>query len=541
MVYENGRFTRASTRGDGESGEGISHTLRTVRSLPLSLKDTAGVPDVLAVRGEALLPKESFRRVNKARVERGEEPFANPRNAVSGILRRLDPADAEGIPLAVTFYDANGIGVDDAPSQKALLDCLDKFGLPVIGRHRRCTSLEEVRTFHDRLADDREDLAYEIDGIVLKLDDRAGRDDMGTRARSPRWALAWKFAPRKEITRITDIAVSVGRTGALTPVALLDPVDVGGVTVSRATLHNIEEVRRKDLRIGDTVRIERAGDVIPEIVERLKTPGRERVDAFEMPGVCPACGAEVERRGPIVHCPAGIACPAQLAARIVHYADRAAMDIDGLGEKTAEQLVTKGMVDDLADLYDLGPDEFERLDGFAAGSAEKLHSAIHAADDVPLDRFIVALGIRQVGRDTASRLARSFGSLGALRDADAGEIAAVSGIGNEIAQSVHAFFREPRNRDVIHRLLSAGVAPREMEEAGSALDGKTFVLTGALEALTRDEATREIEARGGRVTSSVSGDTDFVVVGENPGSKLIDAKAEGARTIDEAAFRKMLG
>lgn len=540
VVYENGRFKRASTRGDGETGEGISHTLRTVRALPLSLKETDGLSEELAVRGEALLPKDSFRQVNKARVERGEDPFANPRNAAAGILRRLDPSEAEGVRLAVTFYDASGISLDDAQSQEALLDRFEKLGLPVIGRHRRCTSLGEVRAFHDRLAEDREDMAYEIDGIVLKLDDRASRDKMGARARSPRWALAWKFAPRREVTRITDIAVSVGRTGALTPIALLDLVDVGGVTVSRATLHNIEEIRRKDLRIGDTVRIERAGDVIPEVVERVKTPGRERADAFEMPSACPACGAEVERRGPIVYCPAGMACPAQLAARIVHYASREAMDIDGLGKKTAEQLVTKGMVENLADLYNLGPEHFERLDGFAEGSAEKLRSAIHKVRDVPLHRFLAALGIRHVGRDTARRLALFFGSLGKLRDADAADIAAVPGVGGETAESVCAFLREPRNGDVIDRLLSMGVTPRKVETESTSLDGKTFVLTGALEGWTRDEATRELEKRGGRVTSNVSGETDHIVVGENPGSKLAEAKARDVETIDEAAFRQML-
>lgn len=540
VVYEDGRFTRASTRGDGETGEDITHTLRNVRGLPLLLNNPDKVADELAVRGEAILPKSSFQKVNRTRVEQGEDPFANPRNAAAGLLRRLDPAAAEGIRFAVTFYDAAGIDDDTASTQGDLLGLFTDLGLPVIGETMICFSRDEAESFHDRLAAQRDALDYEIDGVVLKLDSRADRDALGTRSRSPRWAIAWKFPPRTKETRIADIAVSVGRTGALTPVALLDPVDIGGVTVARATLHNIKEVHRKDLRIGDTVRIERAGDVIPEVAERVPRPGVARAKPFEMPDHCPSCGAEVERRGRLIYCPAGIACHAQLKGRLAHYGSRGAMDIEGLGEQTAEQLVSRGLVANIADLYDLSTDDIAQLDGFAEGSASALRKAIQDRKEVPLDRFLSSLGIRHVGSDAARRLARAFGSLDTLMQASEDEIAQVDGIGKETALSVATFWNEDRNRDVIERLRQAGLAPQPVAKAGSALDGKTFVLTGALQDWTRQEATEEIERRGGRVTSSVSSETDYIVVGNDPGSKLDDARDQDVATLDEDEFKEML-
>lgn len=540
VVYEDGRFARGSTRGDGETGEDISHTMRTIRALPLRLARSDELEGQLAVRGEAILPKSSFQALNKARVERGQDPFANPRNAAAGVLRRQDPAEAGRTRLAVTFYDATGIDTDAAPTQWDLLDRLRDMGLPVIGERKRCASLDDAASFHEAQEAARDALDFEIDGIVLKLDARADREVLGVRSRSPRWAIAWKFPPRTEETRIADIVVGVGRTGAMTPVALLDPVDVGGVTVARATLHNIEEVHRKDLRVGDTVRIERAGDVIPEVAERVPQPGVERSDPFEMPDQCPSCGAKAERRGPLTYCPAGIACPAQLKGRLVHYASREAMDIEGLGERTARQLVERGLVADIADLYDLSAADLAKLDGFAEKSAETLHDAIHDRRDVPLDRFLVALGIRHVGRDAARRLAQAFGTLDALRAASGAEIEDIDGIGAETAESVAAFFSEEKNGEVIDRLLAAGVSPDPMARKGDALEGRTFVLTGALENWTREEATEEIERRGGRVTSSVSGRTDYVVAGSDPGSKLDDAREEGVEVLDEDAFARML-
>ncbi len=540
VVYEDGRFARASTRGDGETGEDITHTLRTVRALPLRLDASESPAGQLAVRGEAILPKAQFQKLNKRRVERGEDPFANPRNAASGLLRRKDPSAAEHSRFAVSFYDASGIDIDIAPTQGALLDRLDALGLPVLGDRRCCDTQDGAAAFHEAQADARDDLEFEIDGVVLKLDARAEREALGTRSRSPRWAIAWKFAPRTGETRIADIVVGVGRTGALTPVALLDPVDVGGVTVARATLHNIEEVQRKDLRVGDTVRIERAGDVIPEVAQRVPRPGVERSDPFEMPDRCPSCGAKVERRGPMAFCPAGLACPAQVKARLVHYGSRQAMDIAGLGEKTAEQLVERQLVEDVAGLYDLTVQEIADLDGFAENSAKSLHAAIRDSEQLPLDRFLVALGIHHVGRDVARRLAWAFGTLDALREASAAELEELDDIGAQTAKSVAAFFAEERNTDVVNRLLQAGVSPQSVEDAGDRLQGKTFVLTGALERWTRDEATEEIERRGGRVTSSVSAETDYVVVGSDPGLKLDEARDRGVETLDEAAFGRML-
>lgn len=540
VVYEGGRFLRASTRGDGQTGEEISHTMRTIRALPLRLDRAADPPEHLAVRGEAILPTPAFQTLNKARVQRGDEPFANPRNAAAGLLRRHDPSAAEDTRLAVTFYDATGIDTDAAPTQGDLLDRLAALGLPVMGARKRCETAEEAAAFHDAQAGARDDFEFEIDGIVLKLDRRDTRAALGTRSRSPRWAIAWKFAPRTGETRITDIVLGVGRTGVLTPVALLDPVDVGGVTVARATLHTIEEVHRKDLRVGDTVRIERAGDVIPEVAERVPKPGVERSDPFEMPERCPSCGAKVERHGPRAHCPAGIACPAQVTARLVHYGSRQAMDIDGLGEKTAQQLVALGLVEDVADLYDLAQDEIARLDGVAETSATALFDAIHHRQEVPLDRFLVALGIRHAGHDVARRLARAFGTLEALRAASTADIAEIEGIGPETAESVAAFLAEARNAGVIDRILAAGVSPQPLQRENDALEGKSFVLTGALENWTRAEATEEIERRGGRVTSRVSGQTDFVVVGSDPGTKRDEAHEAGVETLDEAGFRRML-
>ncbi|WP_439155963.1 NAD-dependent DNA ligase LigA [Yoonia sp.] len=540
VVYEDGQFLRAATRGDGETGEDISHSLRTVRALPLRLDGQESASGELAFRGEAIMPRSGFQALNKARLERGEDPFANPRNAAAGILRRHDPSQAERIRFAVTFYDVTGIDSQTASTQWDLLELFRDIGLPVIGDRARCASLDDVRSFHDKLQKARDDLDYEIDGIVLKLDDRAARETLGARHRSPRWAIAWKFPPRTKETRIADIVVGVGRTGVLTPVALLDPVDVGGVTVARATLHNIAELHRKDFRVGDIVRIVRAGDVIPEVAERVPQPGVKRADPFEMPDQCPSCGASVERHGPMAFCPAGIACPAQLSGRLVHYGARSAMDIEGLGEKTAAQLVESGLVGDIADLYDITVADIAGLAGYAHTSATALHKAIHDRQQVPLDRFLHALGIRHVGGDTARRLARHFGTLDALTGASKEAIKDTAGIGPEIAGSVAAFFAEKRNRDVIARLQKAGVSPEPVKQADTSLAGQTFVLTGTLDTWTRDEATDEIERRGGRVTSSVSSKTDYVVVGDDPGSKLDDAQAEGVDTLGEDAFKALL-
>jgi DNA ligase (NAD+) len=392
------------------------------------------------------------------------------------------------------------------------------------------------------LLDEREGLDYEIDGLVIKLDSYEHRNKLGTRERSPRWALAWKFPPKEEETQVESIAVQVGRTGMLTPVALFDPVDVGGVTVSRATLHNEDYVRQKDIREGDTVRIARAGDVIPEVVERVHEQGRRRGRVFSMPDRCPSCGTEVIREGAYYFCPAGLSCTAQLTASIVHFASRQAVNIEGLSEKTAAQLVSKGMVKDLSDLYRLSVEDLAELDGFAKKSAEQLHAAIQDSRKVGLASFLYGLGIRHVGYHTAQVLAERFHNLDAVMEAGQKELEAVTEIGPEVARSIRAFFDQKQNLDIVQGLLDAGVEVQKtaIRQGAAPLDGKTFVFTGELENYTRSEAQEKVEELGGRAASSVSSNTDYVVIGKDPGSKLGEAKEKNVRTIDEKTFRDLI-
>jgi len=536
-VFEDGVFVRGATRGDGLRGEDITDNLRTVRSLPLRLRG-GKPPEKLAVRGELYLPKSDFQAVNKARLEGGEEPFANPRNAAAGLARRLDPTAVARVPLQLVVYRVLSGGDPDWQTHWEVLKALADWGFRTDSHNKRVSDFDEIKAAHERMRIARADLDVEIDGIVLKLDDLAAREKLGTRARSPRWAVAWKFPPRHEETIIADIVVQVGRTGILTPVALLDPVDVGGVTVSRATLHNAGEIARKDLRVGDKVRVIRAGDVIPEVAERLPRPGVKRGPEFKMPDACPSCGTKPVREGAYLVCPAGIGCPAQMRGHLTHFAARDAMDIDGLGDKTANLLIAHGLVRDLADLYDLSEEDIRALPGFAETAAHNLHAAIQANKQPPLDRFLFALGIRHVGERVARDLAREFETLEALMRAAEDQLCAVEGIGPEIAGSVTKFFAADRNRQVLTRLRKAGVAPQPVARGSGKgpLDGLTFVFTGALENHTRDEAERRVEDLGGRATSSVSRETDYDVVGDNPGRKLDDAKAEGVTIIDETAF-----
>lgn len=541
LVYEGGRFRRGSTRGDGETGEDITHNLRTVRTLPLRLRGD-GCPDRLAVRGEVFLLRRGFQDMNRARVEQGREPFANPRNAAAGLMRQFDSRQVAGKPFDLFCYEILRVDGTSFSSHRDALRALQRWGLKTCPLNGHGSSLDDIRAFRERLARRREDLDYEIDGIVIEVDDGRQRDALGTRARSPRWALAWKFPPKQEVTTLEEIAVQVGRTGILTPVALLRPVDVGGVTVSRATLHNAAEVADKDVRPGDTVRVARAGDVIPEIVERVKRPGKKRSDPFTMPSRCPACGAGVVREGAYHRCPAGLACPPQRVGRIVHYGSRDALDIAGLGRKTAQDLVERGLVEDLADLYGLAPADLEALDGFAEKSARQLHEAVQATRAPRLDRFLYALGIPHVGTKTAQVLARELRTWHAVRGATREDLEAIEDVGPEVASSIRAFLDEGRNRSILDRLAEAGVEVADMptRRGDRSLEGKTFVFTGALGGYTRDEAHAAVEERGGRATSSVSGETDYLVVGEDPGSKRDDARAEGVEILDEAGFERLL-
>ncbi len=543
IVYEDGRFRYGATRGNGTTGEDVSRNLRTIRSMPLQLQKQEKIPSLLAVRGEVLMSKKGFQRLNKERIEKGQEPFANPRNAAAGTMRQLDPAHVADRPLEIFFYDILKIEGMSVSSHWKGLSLFSSWGLKTSPANKKAASLETIQDYHRKLSEQRDDLDYEIDGLVIKLDDLSLRDTLGARHRSPRWAMAWKFEPKQEVTTLEDIVVQVGRTGKLTPVALLDPVEVGGVTVSRASLHNEGEVKRKDVRPGDTVRVARAGDVIPEIVERVKEPGKQRKQPFSMPAKCPACGSEIVREGAYHLCPAGLSCRPQLVGRILHYGSREAMDIDGLGEKTVEALVEKELVNDLADLYRLSRKDLMDLERFAEKSADNLVKAIQDTRKPRLDRFIYALGIRHVGQRVGQIVASRFQTLENLRSAGQDALEEIEEIGPEIARSVVQFFQEEENQRVLDRLSNAGVEVKKMPSGPKEqpLSGKTFVFTGSLSDYTRSEAESLVEKLGGRATSSVSSRTDYVVAGENPGSKLDDAKEEGVEILDEEGFKRVSG
>lgn len=543
VVYEKGEFKYGATRGDGETGEDISENVKTIRAVPVKLRKTEDAPSFMSVRGEVFMTMKGFRQLNKERIQKREDPFANPRNAAAGIMRQLDPKMVADKPLDIVFYEMISVKGRTPSSHWEVLRKFPEWGLKTDEHIRKTTSVKDIRSYHQKMSKKREELDYEIDGIVMKLDDYKLRDKLGTRQRSPRWALAWKFEPRAEISRVEDIAVQVGRTGMLTPVALLKPMDVGGVTVSRATLHNRDEVRKKDIRIRDKVRVARAGDVIPEVVERIAEKGKKRGREFDMPDKCPACGSKVYREGAYYFCTSELSCPAQVAGNIIHYASREAMDIRELGEKTVKQLVGKDMVKNIADLYRLSIDDIKTLEGYSDKSAKKLHQAIQSSKRVRLDRFLYALGIRHVGRHVAMVIARKFQSLDSLRKADLNELRETGEVGPEIAESVKHFFSQKENIKIIEELLKEGLQVEDMpggKEGKLPLEGKTFVFTGSLEKYKRTEAKRLIESLGARAAGSVSGETDFVVAGDNPGSKLDEAKKRKVKIINERQFDKLV-
>lgn len=543
VVYREGTFQHGATRGDGDVGEDISENLKTIKSLALRLqKDKTEIPTLLALRAEVFMPKTAFQKLNKERIERGEDPFANPRNAAAGIMRQLDPKKVADKPLDIIFYEILKVEGQEFTSHWEELQKFPRWGLKTDPHNKKCSSFEEIKNYHQKLSEQREELDYEIDGVVIKLDDLQMREELGTRQRSPRWALAWKFPPKEEVTRLVDIAVQVGRTGMLTPVALLEPVDVGGVTVSRATLHNEEEAQRKDVRPGDKVRVARAGDVIPEVVERIKEPGKKRGKKFTMPKKCPVCGSEVFKEGAYTFCPAGLSCTAQLIGHILHYASRDAMNIEGLGGKIVKQMVSKGMVSSIADLYSLSVDDLLTLEGFAQKSAQNLYQAIQERKKAGLDKFLYALGIRHVGQHVARVLAQKYKSLDNLRQAEGDDLEETPEIGPEIARSVEHFFKQKENKKVLQDLSKEGVKVEEMSSKREELplQGKTFVFTGELGSYTRSEAKDLVETLGGRATSSISGETDFLVEGKNPGSKLDEAKKLKINIIHEKEFKKMV-
>lgn len=543
LLYERGIFTRGATRGDGTTGEDVTVNLRTIRALPLQLISQTGYPDRLVVRGEVYMRLDDFQALNRRITERGEEAFANPRNAASGALRQLDSAITAARPLVVACYEIMAFSGKGIATHWDELDALARWGFPVPLHRRRCVSIEEAIAYHHDTESMRDSLPYEIDGVVIKIDRRDWQEQIGFKSRSPRYAVAYKFAPRKEITKIQDIVVSVGRTGTLTPLALLTPVEVGGVTISRATLHNADEVARKDIRIGDTVKVERAGDVIPAIAERVPIDGEQRGDAFRMPDHCPVCDSNVAREGAYYYCTGQSVCMAQLKGAIEHFASKGALNIEGLGKKTVAQLVDKGLVRSLADLYRLTKSQLLELEGFADRSASVLLDAIERSKSVSLDRFLLGLGIRQVGQHIAKVLAKEFGSLADIIKADDAKFQRVSAIGPEISSSLVSYFSEAHNRRVIQDLLESGfdIPSLPVVASGNApLTGKTFVFTGGLTGLTRDQAKQLVEDRGGRVSSSVSKKTSYVVAGEEAGSKLEQASKMGVPVLTEQEFQQLI-
>ena len=542
LVYVDGRFERGSTRGDGAVGEDITQNLRTIRSLPLKLRThDCPAPGTLAIRAEAIIRLPDFELLNRRMVEAGKEPFANPRNAAAGALRQLDARVTAERPLALFAYEIMSADSVRPDSQEEVLEMLANWGFRVDASARVCKDIGEAIGYHEEREAERDSLDYEIDGVVTKVNLRSQQAELGERSRSPRWAVAFKFAPRQEVTEVMDITVQVGRTGKLTPVALLRPVDVGGVTVSRATLHNQDEVDRKDVRVGDTVRVRRAGDVIPEVVEVLKEKKKRRTQRFVMPVTCPACRSGVVQQGAYHMCSGGLICPAQQMGGIEHFASRGAMEIEHLGEKTVRQLVERKIVNDVADLFHLKKEDLSGLDGFADKSIDNLLSAVDASKRRGLDRFLYALGIPNVGQHVAKVLAQHFGSLDAVMKAGEEELTAVHEIGQEVARSVTTFFRNEDNRRVIQELRDSGVEPHwDRGDKPPSLGGMKIVFTGALQHLGRDEAKRLVEERGGRVTSSVSKKTSLVVVGEDPGSKLEQARQHGVKVMAEKEFLELL-
>jgi DNA ligase (NAD+) len=546
LIYEDGLFVRGATRGDGTRGEDVTANLRTVRSIPLRLRGERP-PARIEVRGEVLMQRSDFERLNERQLAAGDKVFVNPRNAAAGSLRQLDPRVTARRPLRFFAYGlAELVGEAEPPTHQATLDRLAALGFPVAPERAVVAGPDGLLGYYRRIGELRHRLPYDIDGVVYKVNRRDEQLALGFVSRAPRWAIAHKYPAQEEITELVDIEVQVGRTGALTPVARLKPVFVGGVTVTNATLHNEEEIRRKGLRIGDQVIVRRAGDVIPEVVAPVveRRSGAER--DFVMPAHCPVCGSHVVRAPDeaIARCSGGLFCPAQRKQALLHFASRRAMDIEGLGDKLVEQLVDTGIVKSPVDLYRLGLLKLAALERMGEKSAANLLAAIDKSRHTTLARFIFALGIRNVGETTARDLARHFGSLDALMAADEAALMQVPDVGPVVARSIADFFAEPHNREVIAQLRAAGVRWDESGPAvaaSAALAGKTFVLTGTLPTLARDEAKALIEAHGGKVSGSVSKNTDFVVAGDEAGAKLQKAAQLGIAVIDEDGLRALLG
>jgi DNA ligase (NAD+) len=545
LLYEDGRLVRGATRGDGTTGEDVTQNVRTIDAVPLKLRGT-GWPRILEVRGEVYMPKAGFEALNRRQAKEGNKAFANPRNAAAGSLRQLDPRITAARPLTIFCYGTGYVEGGELPEcHSRIMERLREWGLRVCPELKVVEGLEGCLEYYRDMGERRADLPYEIDGVVYKVDRLDQQAELGFVARAPRWAIAHKFPAQEEMTLLTEVEWQVGRTGALTPVARLEPVEVGGVTVSNATLHNMDEIERKDVHIGDTVIVRRAGDVIPEVVSVVESRRPSGARRPELPAHCPVCGSDVIRLEgeAVARCSGGLVCAAQRKEHIKHFASRRAMDIDGLGDKIVEQLVERELVKDPADLYSLTTEQLISLERMGQKSAENLCGAIEHSKNTTLARFLYALGIREVGEATAQALAGAFGDLDPLMEASEEQLLSVPDIGPVVAGHIHSFFRQEDNLRVIERLRSEGVSwePVPVAEQGAKpLEGQTFVLTGTLSTMTRNDAKARLQALGAKVAGSVSKNTDYVVAGEAAGSKLTKAQELGVDILDEDALAQLL-
>ncbi|MBZ4688502.1 MAG: ligase LigA [Clostridiales bacterium] len=542
LTYVDGNFEIGATRGNGQVGEDITVNLKTVRTVPLKLRKQVRR---LVVRGEAYMPKEDFLRLNKKREEEGLPPFANPRNAAAGSLRQLDPKIAAERSIQVIVYDVLAVEGENIVTHYEALEFLKEAGFKVDNNAKLCETIDEVIEYCEKWHERRHDLPYEIDGLVIKVNDVNVYEDLGTTAKAPRWATAYKFPAEQAVTTVKDIIVRVGRTGVLTPTAILEPVSLAGTTVSKATLHNQDIIDEKDIRIGDRVVVQKAGDIIPEVVEVKKEERTGTEKKYTIPSKCPECGSEVIRpEGEVaVRCTGDLVCPARLREGLIHFVARGAMDIEGLGPSMVDALIKNGLVEDIADIYYIKKEDLLKLERVAEKSANNLLQAIEESKRRPLSRLIFALGIRHVGSRAADILAQNFHSIDALMNATTEELVAIPEIGPKMAESIVKFFEQESNLKVIEKLQQAGVNMEEeppREQGPKPLDGLKFVITGTLENYSRNEAKEAIENLGGKVTSSVSKSTDYVVVGENPGSKADKAREMGIEILNEEQFEEML-
>ncbi|MGI8774196.1 MAG: NAD-dependent DNA ligase LigA [Actinomycetota bacterium] len=540
LIYEDGLFVKGATRGDGRTGEDITANLRTVKAVPLKLRGVS--PKVIEVRGEVYMQTKDFEKLNETLGEQEGKVFANPRNATAGSLRQKDPTVTASRNLSLICHGIGYIEGERLASHWDALRRIKELGLRINPQSKQVKTIDQVYDFCTHWQDHRHDVAYEIDGSVVKIDRINQQEELGFTSKAPRWAIAYKFPPEERTTLLRDIKVHVGRTGAATPWAQLEPVFVGGVTVSTATLHNEDEVARKDVRIGDTVIVRRAGDVIPEIVGPVTSKRTGKEKKFKMPKKCPSCGSDIVREeGEAVARCVGLDCPSQRVERLFHFASRGAMDIEGLGYKTIIEFIERGWLRDVGDIYYLKPGQLQGLEGWGEISINNLFTAIEDSKQRPLANLLIGLGIRHLGSTASRDVAAAAGSLDRLKAMSLEDFEAIEGIGPIIARSARSFFEQPRNLEIIGKLQDAGVDPKEApKQTGGPFEGMNFVLTGGLDSFTRDEAAAAIEERGGKVTSSISKKTSFVVVGESPGTKLAKAETLGIPVLDETAFTAQL-